>query len=124
MKYASLANKHVMIVEDEFLISLLIENVLLEHDCLVVGPFTTVGDALMAAKGAKIDLAILDVNLQGEKVYPVAEILTERGIPFVFLTGYGSDAIPSEHPEWWSCSKPFTLDYLAEMLTQRIQADS
>jgi CheY-like chemotaxis protein len=116
-----LASKQVLVVEDELLISMLIEDVLVDAGCRVVGPFTNLSDALSAARNEAIDIALLDVNLRGEKVYPVADILTERGIPFVFLSGYGKNAIPNNRPNWRVCSKPFSPNDLTQILTERIQ---
>jgi CheY-like chemotaxis protein len=116
-----LASKQVLVVEDELLVSMLIEDVLVDAGCRVVGPFTNLSDALSAARNEAIDIALLDVNLRGEKVYPVADILTERGIPFVFLSGYGKNAIPNNRPNWRVCSKPFSPNDLTQILTERIQ---
>jgi two-component SAPR family response regulator len=115
-----LANKRVLVVEDELLISMLIEDVLVDAGCRVVGPCTNLSDALVAARNEAFDIALLDVNLRGEKVYPVADILTERNIPFVFLSGYGKNAIPSDRPNWEVCSKPFSADDLTKVLMKRI----
>jgi DNA-binding NtrC family response regulator len=117
-----LASKQVLVVEDELLVSMLIEDVLVDAGCRVVGPFTNLSDALLAARNEAIDIALLDVNLRGEKVYPVADILTERDIPFVFLSGYGKNAIPTNRPKNWRvCSKPFSPNDLTQILTERIQ---
>jgi two-component SAPR family response regulator len=59
----------------------------------VVGPFSRCSDALAAIEADEIDAAILDVNLDGEMVYPLADMLTERGVPFIFVTGYGAESI-------------------------------
>ena len=64
----------------------------------------------------RFDLAILDVNLAGEMAYPVADLLAERNIPFLLLSGYGTEAIPSDHPEWKVCAKPFKGEELVKML--------
>jgi DNA-binding response OmpR family regulator len=119
-----LAGMRVMVVEDEFLIAMLIEDALLEQGCVIVGPFTSVTDALKAAKATPVDLAVLDVNLRGEKVYPVAEVLSARRIPFLLLSGYGSDAIPAEHPEWQAVSKPFIVTELVAKLADQINRRS
>jgi CheY-like chemotaxis protein len=116
-----LASKQVLVVEDELLVSMLIEDALVDAGCRIVGPFANLSDALLAARNEAIDIALLDVNLRGEKVYPVADILTERGIPFVFLTGYGKNAIPHNRPNWLVCSKPFSPNDLTQILTERIQ---
>src|SRR5258707_713690 len=98
-----LAGKRVLVVEDEMLIALLVEDMLDDAACIVIGPFARVA----AAKTEVIDLALLDVNVAGEKVFPVAHALEERGIPFLFLTGYGQSALPQDRPDWEAVVKPF-----------------
>lgn len=122
MSGATLAGLRVLVVEDEMLVSLLIEDMLAEEQCVVVGPFDRVSDALAAATCESIDLAVLDVNIGGMKVYPVAEILAARRIPFLFLSGYGRQAIPSDRPGWRVCSKPFRPEELVTMLIEQMQA--
>lgn len=120
MTSSILAGLRVLVVEDEFLIAMLIEQTLADNDCVVVGPCGNVSDALQLAQLGSFDLAVLDVNLRGEKVYPVAEMLDRRGIPFVLLSGYGKEAIPPTHPAWRACSKPFTSRTLVEILTLQV----
>lgn len=120
MSSGALAGRRVMIVEDELLIAMRIEDALLDQGCVIVGPFASVSAALHPAGNEAIDAAVLDVNLRGEKVYPVAEALARRGIPFLLLSGYGEDAIPLDHPEWIACSKPFYPTDLTDMLAERI----
>jgi DNA-binding response OmpR family regulator len=121
MTRSILAGLRVLVVEDEFMIAMLIEETLIDHDCIVVGPFTNLMDAVEAAQHEIIDLAVLDVNLRGEKVYPVAELLDQRGIPFLILSGYGKDAIPGNRPGWHACSKPFSPADLIRMLTAEMR---
>ena len=115
-----LRGRRIMVVEDEMLIAMLIEETLVEQGCTVVGPFNTVADALDAARSAEVAVAVLDVNLHGQRVYPVAEALEARGIPFVLLSGYGTDAIPAEHPDWVACAKPFMPNDLIHALSSRL----
>ena len=118
-----LTGLRVLVVEDEMLVSLLIEEMLTDHACMIVGPFNTVPAALEAAMTEVIDIALLDVNVSGCKVYPVANVLTLRQIPFLFLSGYGQSAIPHDRPDWRVCSKPFREDVLMAMLSKQfIQA--
>ena len=102
------------------LVSLLIEDLLNDLLCTVVGPYSTVGAALAAAKRVEVDFALLDVNIGGAKVYPVAEALQARRIPFLFLSGYGDEAVPADRPEWRVCSKPFQLNTLVETMLQEL----
>ena len=110
----------VMVVEDELLIAMLIEDTLTDAGYEVVGPFSNLTDALRAARETVMDVALLDVNLRGERVYPVAEILESRRIPFLLLSGYGADAIPASRTHWTACSKPFMPGDLKRQLAELI----
>ncbi len=117
-----LASKRVLIVEDEYLVAQLIEEFLEDCGCSVIGPCGSVASALVAVETDTFDLAVLDVNLRGEKVYPVAELLAERHIPFLFLSGYGEEAVPPDHSDWKVCSKPFRSKELIAMLEAELAA--
>jgi DNA-binding response OmpR family regulator len=112
-----LAGKRVLIVEDEYPVALMIEDFLIEFGCTPVGPCGTVARALDAVMAETFDLALLDVNLDGEMVYPVANALAERHIPFLFVSGYEEDVIPPGRSDWKVCTKPFRGDDLAAMLS-------
>lgn len=116
MNSPCLSGRRVLVVEDEMLVAMLIEEVLADLGCQVVGPFCNLRDALKAAREQVFDMAVLDVNLRGERVYPVAEVLETRRIPFVLLSGYGQDAVPAAHPGWRACSKPFHATDLTRAL--------
>jgi DNA-binding response OmpR family regulator len=118
-----LAGRRVLVVEDELLVAMLIEDALADHDCVIVGPYARLQDALRAVRTESIDLAVLDVNLSGEEAYPVAELLAERGIPFLLLSGYGTGAIPANHPDWQACSKPFQAEELVDMLMKQLSPE-
>jgi DNA-binding response OmpR family regulator len=117
-----LIGKRVLIVEDEMLVALLIEDFMAELGCSTVGPCGSVATALDTIRTEMFDLAVLDVNLAGEMVYPVAEVLTERHIPFLFLSGYGDEAIPPGHSNWRVCAKPFRGDDLASMMSAAVES--
>jgi CheY-like chemotaxis protein len=119
-----LVGKRVLIVEDEALVAMLIEGFLEECECTIVGPCGTVEKALEAVQTGTFDLAVLDVNLRGQKVYPVAEILSERHIPFLFLSGYGDDAIPPGRGTWKVCAKPFKGNDLMRMLSAALGSET
>ncbi len=115
-----LQGKRVLVAEDELLVAMMIEDILLDQQCEVLGPYTNIADAMTAARAETMDVAVLDVNLRGEKIYPVAYTLASRGVPFLLLSGYGSDAIPPDEPSWRACAKPFTPDDLTRMLVERL----
>ena len=116
-----LAGKRVMVVEDELLVAMLVEDVLAEAGCIIVGPFARVAPALAAALTAAVDIALLDVNIANEMVFPVAHALEARGVPFLFVSGYGRDALPRDRPDWEACAKPFHASELAERLARRLR---
>jgi len=84
----------VLVVEDEYLVALLLEEDLRAAGCAIAGPHTSFAAARAAALSEPVDLAILDVNLNGEMVYPLAEELAGRGVPLVFLSGYDVGHFP------------------------------
>ena len=108
----------VLIVEDEALIASLIEDFLLDQGCEVVGPAMHMNDAVELAREAAIDGATLDVNIVGEKIYPVADILTERGIPFVFMTGYGEAGLRKSDSGCPVLQKPYRLEQLIDIMAR------
>ena len=119
-----LVGKRVLVVEDESLVAMLIEGLLEECECSIVGPCSTFEKALEAARTETFDLAVLDVNLRGKMVYPVAELLSERHIPFLFLSGYGDDAIPPGRDAWRVCAKPFKGNDLVKMMSEALLAET
>ena len=112
-----LSGKRVLIVEDELLVALLVEEFLLDFGCTPAALCSNVAEALEALESGAFDLAVLDVNLGGERSYPIADALATRGIPFLFVSGYGNEAMPSDHSDWKVCAKPFTENDLATMLS-------
>jgi CheY-like chemotaxis protein len=88
------AKANILVVEDEFLVAMQIEAVLREAGWSVTGPTGTLANAVKLARSAACDGAVLDVNLRGERVDEVATILSERGIPFLFVSGYGREHLP------------------------------
>ncbi len=106
----------VLIVEDEAVIAMLVEDMVLEFGSEVVGPVARLQEALRLAHNAELDAAILDVNVGGAVIFPVAEVLRERGIPFIFATGYQPNELPPRFRDSLSVSKPFSFPVLAEAL--------
>jgi DNA-binding response OmpR family regulator len=87
----------VLVVEDESMLAMSLEMTLTSHGYSVVGPVGRLGQALVAAREEQFDLALLDVCLAGEEVFPLADLLSERAIPFAFLTGYDPETMPPRH---------------------------
>ena len=117
-----LAGRRILVVEDEFLIALDIEDALAALGCVVVGPAGKLTEALELANKSEIDAAILDVTIRDDKVFPVADKLLERGIPFIFASGYGEWALPEPmriHPR---LTKPFQADDLENQLLRALAA--
>src|SRR6266852_1632765 len=83
----------VLLVEDEILVAMMMRDILTELGFSVIGPFSRVAEAMVAAVHDDIDAGIIDINLGGEFIYPVADVLVARRIPFVFVTGYGVESI-------------------------------
>lgn len=112
---------NVLVVEDETIVSMLLEDMLQELGCSGIWHASNVGSALAILDRQAPDVALLDVNLGGELAYPVASRLDEAGIPFVFATGYGRAGIP----ETWSpapvVQKPFALSSLTKAMQSALQ---
>lgn len=106
----------VLVVEDEALIAVLIEDILAEMGCEIVGPIAKLEAALQTAKQGGFDIAILDITIRGGKVYPVAEELIAKGVPFVLATGYGDWALPAPLRDKRRITKPFTATELQEQV--------
>lgn len=97
----------VLVVEDEMLVSMLVEDMLADFGCSVVGPAPDFDEAMALATTADIDAALLDVNLAGRPIFPVADKLKARGVPFAFASGYGQAGLAEEHRDAPVLQKPF-----------------
>jgi hypothetical protein len=86
----------------------------------VVGPFGRLSDAVDAAQNEQLDGALMDVNLAGERIFPAAEILAARAVPFLLLSGYGDKALPDGRAHWPVQSKPFEIGRVLEALSDMI----
>lgn len=113
---AEMSCTRVLLVEDEALVALMIEDMLEELGLKVVASAGHVTKACELATTASFDLALLDVNLAGERVFPVARILRGRRIPFLFSTGYGAPSLEEEFRDAPAIGKPFSVDQLNEKL--------
>lgn len=111
----SLDGGSIMLVEDEVIVALAVSDSLSDLGFSVIGPFSRVSDACRALTGNQVDAAILDVNLDGEMVYALAKMLDDRKIPFVFVTGYGSESIEPGFEHIPVLQKPIEKDMLSRI---------
>lgn len=106
---APLAGRRILVVEDESLVAMLLETILEDMGCTPVGPAANIDDGLaFVEQGEPLDAALLDVNVAGRQVFPVAQALLDRGVPFIFSTGYGEGGLPEEWRGRPTIQKPFT----------------
>ena len=120
-----LSGRRVLVVEDESLVAMLLETILEDMGCIPVGPAATVEDGLaMAAAPEPLDAALLDVNVAGHQVFPIAEALKARGVPFVFSTGYGEGGLPDAWRGHPTVQKPFTERAIREALMKAIGVEN
>jgi CheY-like chemotaxis protein len=111
-------SRSVLIVEDEPLIAMMLEDFLESLGHKVAGICETVAEAVSRIDAGGFDVAIVDVHLKGERVWPVAERLAEKGIPFAFATGGHVDAPPAAYAGVPILAKPFTIDAVDPVLRQ------
>jgi CheY-like chemotaxis protein len=116
MTDTKLEGLRVLVVEDEMMVSMLIEDMLAELGCEVVGPASRLDEAMALAREAEVDCAVLDVNLGGQPIFPVADLLRERGRPFAFATGYGDAGLREADKGSPVLQKPFREGDLARVL--------
>lgn len=111
--------KRILLVEDEAMIGMMMRELLNEYGMFVVGPCCSLDEALAEASG-EFDAALLDLNLAGKFVYPVAERLADRGIPFAFVTGYGFETLDGRFDGVPVLQKPITREMLQEQLARML----
>lgn len=111
--------KRILVVEDEVVIALMVEDYLLDLGAMVVGPAYRVSDGLVLAEREALDAAVLDVNMDGTRSDPIADLLQARAIPFVLTTGYGDVERARGVPV---LDKPFTPERLGAALEQAMKA--
>jgi CheY-like chemotaxis protein len=113
----ALLGRRILVIEDESLVAMLLETILDDMGCAVVGPESNIDDGLVTATSeASLDAALLDVNVAGREVFPVAEALRARGVPFVFSTGYGEAGLPEHWRGNPTIQKPFTEGAIRDAL--------
>jgi len=113
---------NVLILEDDFLISCSLEEDIRLLGCSVVGPFSNLARAREAIRHVPVDFAVLDINLNGEMSYPLADDLTAQKVPFLFLTGYGASALPERFRQCPRVAKPYDPANLSREIRRVVQA--
>jgi CheY-like chemotaxis protein len=105
--------KRILVVEDELMIRMLLEGMLTDLGHTVAAEAGGIAEALALAKEGDFDVAVLDVNLNNQPITPVAEVLVQRGVPFVFASGYGQRGVPEPYRNNPTLQKPFQVEALA-----------
>jgi CheY-like chemotaxis protein len=108
----------VLVVEDEMMVSMLIEDMLTDLGCTIVGPASRLDEAMQLARDLELDCAVLDVNLGGQPIFPLADLLREKGAPFAFATGYGDAGLREVDRGSPVLQKPFREADLARVLDE------
>jgi CheY-like chemotaxis protein len=110
--------RRVLVVEDEMVVAMLVEDMIAELGYEVAGVVSRVEDAMKLVGSDKFDVAVLDVHLNGRLIFPFADALAARHIPFMFATGYGERGIPREHSSCPVIQKPFRAEDLKRALAR------
>jgi CheY-like chemotaxis protein len=119
MNDSSLSSLSILVVEDEYMLAMELRSYLAEAGAIVVGPVGTIEDALALIDATpRIDIAILDASLQGEMVYPVADRLEGKHIPFVFTTGYDASIIPARFKHIERFDKPTSMSRVGRAISR------
>jgi CheY-like chemotaxis protein len=118
-----LSGRHVLVVEDEMMILMIIEDMLAELGCESVTAAAAVDQALALIETQVFDAAMLDMNLNGNKSHDVADALAARGVPFVFSTGYSALDMRDGYRDRPVLKKPFPYEELVEVLTRLLSPD-
>ncbi|HUL88777.1 MAG TPA: response regulator [Pseudolabrys sp.] len=122
MTNSSAGTPRVLVVEDEYLIRMLLEDMLEELGYAVAAAVGTISEAREIATNGEFNAAILDVNLDGQEIYPIADILAKRRLPFVFVTGYGERSLPEPYRGRPALQKPFQAEQLKRTLADLISS--
>jgi len=112
----------VLLVEDEVMIRMMVADMLEELGYTVAAEAGEIGEALRLAESADFDLAILDVNVNGKVISPVADLIKARNRPFIFATGYGSSGLPEQYRDRPALQKPFQLETLGKTIDAALRA--
>lgn len=117
-----LESRRIFVVEDSPVVAEMLAEMLRDLGCAVVGPIGNMGIALEQAAEEAIDAAVIDLNIRGGKVFPVARALADRGIPFLLMSGYGDFSLPQEWEDRPRLTKPFSAETLDAALRSLLGA--
>jgi DNA-binding NtrC family response regulator len=119
-----LTGRRVLVIEDESMVAMLLEDTLTDMGCEIVGMASRYKDAAAKAASLSFDVAVLDINLNGEHTVPIAEMLAERGTAFVIATGYGAANLPRSLQEVPVLQKPFHVQDLKRAICEALASRS
>jgi CheY-like chemotaxis protein len=122
MGAAQTSGRSVFLVEDEVMIRMMVADMLEELGYNIAAEAGDINEAIKLAQSVEFDLAILDVNVNGKVISPVADLLAARNRPFIFATGYGSSGLPAEYRDRPALQKPFQIDTLARMIDHALNS--
>jgi DNA-binding response OmpR family regulator len=120
MTDGALARPRIFVVEDETVLAMAVEMALEDEGYAVAGPYARLDEALRAAEEEVVDAALLDINIIGGMVFPVAEALKRRGVPVLLVSGYGEKIMRKASKDWQWLMKPYHLDEVAARLAEMI----
>jgi CheY-like chemotaxis protein len=118
MSDSSKTQPRILVVEDEYLIRMLLEDMLADLGYDIAAAVGTLAEAKEIAANGDFNVAVLDVNLDGQEIYPVADILAKRGKPFVFVTGYGEGGLIDPYRDRPALQKPFQIEQIKAVLAK------
>lgn len=117
-----LSNRRILVIEDEYLLATEMQDGLVKAGATVIGPVSGLSMALkLIEETARIDGAVLDVNLRGEAAFPAAEMLEDRKVPTLFVSGYDPKIIPQRFRNTPHCEKPVSIKRVIETLVRTIR---
>jgi CheY-like chemotaxis protein len=111
----------VFLVEDEVMIRMMVADMLEELGYSVAAEAGEINEAVRLAGSTEFDIAILDVNVNGKVISPVANVIQTRGRPFIFATGYGAQGLPEEYRDRPTLQKPFQMETLAQVIASTLK---
>ena len=111
----------MFLVEDEVMIRMMVADMLEELGYHVAAEAGEIGEAIRLVQSTDFDLAILDVNVNGKVISPVADLIKARNRPFIFATGYGSSGLPEEYRDRPALQKPFQLETLGKVIDMALK---